>query len=188
MPDDDLQRLARDLHMLAALTRRVLESDLDAGRSGLSFPQLVILRWLAAAGKRRARDVAQFLSASAPAATQMLARLKRKGLVRSRTNRTDRRAGDLALTPAAHALLRRHAAGERRRLRRVLGGLTGPARRRLAGVLESAIEALLSDRPRVEDLCLHCGAHASPTCVARRFGYRCPTDGGCPPRPAGRPR
>jgi len=187
-------RVARDLHMVSALTRRVLEGEFaDPAGTSASFTQLVILKWLDAATPRRAQDVARFLSASAPAATQILARLRKKGLVRSRPNRKDRRADDLFLTPKARALITEHDSRNAGRLETLLSSLPSGRRNALAEGLETAIELLLADHPSVADMCLQCGAHASPRCVMRQHGFSCPTErDGIPtcgaPRPVPRAR
>lgn len=175
MPDAQLQRMARDLHMLSALTQRVLEEE-PLRTGGVTFPQLSILKWLDAATPRRAQGVAKFLGASAPAATQILARLRKKGLIRSRPNAADRRAGDLFLTPRARRIVREYEARKGRLLDSRLRPLPFARREEVVRGLETAIELLLSDPEAVSDLCLHCGVYDSPGCVLRRHGYRCPTE------------
>ena len=176
MPEADSARLARGLHMLSALTRRVLEGGLEDAAGRASFTQIVVLKWLDAAEPRRARHVARFLSASAPAASQILSRLKRKGLLRSRPDPRDGRAEELLLTARGRALVGRHERLKADRLERMLAELPARERRRIARGLEDAIGLLLRVEPEALDLCLHCGAHASPRCVLRRHGRRCPTE------------
>lgn len=187
MPQDDLARIARDLHIVSTLTRRVLEADLEGPGGPTTFTQFVVLKWLDAAQPRRSKHVARFLSASAPAASQILSRLKRKGLVRARTDPTDRRAEDLLLTPRGRAFVERYERLKAGRLERMLASIPAADSRRIAAGLEAAIELLLRAEPERLDLCLHCGAHASPHCVMRKHGMRCPTerDGeACPAPPA----
>lgn len=171
------RRVARDLHMLSDLTRRVLEPDVHVhSGEGASFTQIVILKWLDSAGPRRAQDVARFLSSSAPAATQIIGRLRRKGLVKSRPNPTDGRAEDLFVTPKARSLVRRHETLKMKRLERLWGSLPETKRKLVAQGLEAAIELLLAEKPAGTDMCLHCGAYESPNCVMRQHGFTCPTE------------
>ncbi|MEK7468655.1 MAG: MarR family transcriptional regulator [Planctomycetota bacterium] len=171
------RRIARDLHMLADLTRRILESDVNAADGeGASFTQIVILKWLDSAGPRRAQDVAKYLSSSAPAATQLIGRLRRKGLVKSRPSLSDGRAEDLFITPRARALVRRHEALKMRRIERLWAGLPEVKRRIVAQGLEAAIDLLLTEKPSGKEMCLHCGAYESPNCVIRQHGFSCPTE------------
>jgi len=169
-------RIARDLHMLSALTRRVLEEGIDCDGGEATFTQIVVLKWLDAATPRRSQHVARFLSASAPAASQFMTRLKRRGLVRSQPDPADQRAEHLLLTPRGRQLVRRHEARKSERLDRMLAGISAAERSRLAEGLEAAIDVLLRADPSTLDLCLHCGAHASPRCVLRQHGLRCPTE------------
>lgn len=163
--------------MLADLTRRILEPDVTPqDGEGASFTQIVILKWLDSAGPRRAQDVAKYLSSSAPAATQLLGRLRRKGLVKSRPCPTDGRAEDLFVTPHARALVRRHEVLKMRRLEKLWGGLPEAKRRLVAQGLEAAIDLLLTEKPVGSEMCLHCGAYDSPNCVMRQHGFACPTE------------
>lgn len=175
--------------MLAALTRRLLEGGVSAGRDEASFTQVAILKWLDSSEPRRAQDVARFLSASPPAATQILARLKRKGLLRSRPNREDRRSGDLLVTERGKALIRRHETLQAERFEQLLTGLPEAKTAAVIAGLEVAIQLLMRADPSLLDLCLHCSTLASPSCVMRRYGLHCPTE--APRRsasPAGRAR
>lgn len=171
------RRLARDLHMISDLTRRILEPEVhDASGEGASFTQVVILKWLDAPTPRRAQDVAKYLSSSAPAATQLIARLKRKGLVKSRPSPTDGRAEDIYVTPRARTLVRRHETLKMRKLEKLYGALPETRGRMIAQGLEAAIDLLLGEKPAGADMCLHCGAYDSPNCVMRSHGFSCPTE------------
>ena len=77
MPTSPAARVAHDLHALASLIRRVLEGEFTASSGEeASFTQISILRWLdSEEAPRRPQDVARFLAASTPAATQILGRL-----------------------------------------------------------------------------------------------------------------
>ena len=183
MAESAARRVERDLHMLSAIVRRVMERPTGGG-DGATFAQTSILRWLDRAGPRRSGDVAKFLSASAPAATQMLARLETKGLVTMRRDPDDRRVQEVSLTDRGREIVREHDRERGERLDRLFGGLSSARLTGIAGALEEAIEALLRDDEGTEDLCLHCGALASPDCVLRRHGRRCPieaTDSSKPP-------
>lgn len=174
------RRIARDLHMISDLTRRILEPEVhDESGDGASFTQIVILKWLDAAGPRRAQDVAKYLSSSAPAATQLIGRLRRKGLVTSKPSTTDGRAEDLFVTAKARSLVRRHETLKMKRLERLWSALPETRRKLVAQGLEAAIDLLLANKPMGSDMCLHCGAYDSPNCVMRQHGFSCPTES-CP--------
>ncbi|NUN50666.1 MAG: MarR family transcriptional regulator [Candidatus Brocadiae bacterium] len=178
MAETDSHRIARNLHMLSTLTHRVLEQDVPGNDgSGATFLQVVILKWLGSAGPRRAQDVAKYLTCSAPAVSQHLARLKKKGLIRVKPNALDRRADDLHVTEKGHAVIRRYETLRSRRLDRLVSRLPDARRRVIVQGLEAALEMLLVEKPWVDDICLHCGAYDSPQCKMREHGMRCPTEG-----------
>lgn len=177
MAESDSTRLARGLHQVAALTQRILEERLaeEATGDGVTFPQIAILKWLDKAGPRRSQHVARFISASAPAATQMLRRLKAKGLVKSSRDPKDRRAESLTVTPKARAMIRRYEDSKERRLHVLLDHIPAEQRQAMIRGLEAAIAVLLKDGPNVADMCLHCGVYESPTCIMKLHGHSCPT-------------
>jgi len=73
----------------------------------LSVPQLMVIGWLAAGGRRRISEVAARLGVSLSAATGLADRLTRAGLaVRSRDG-DDRRVVWLEITPKGRELLAR---------------------------------------------------------------------------------
>jgi DNA-binding MarR family transcriptional regulator len=175
MAEANSTRIARDLHMISALTRRVLEQGTADAECEISFTQLTVLKWLAVSPSRKAGDVARYLATSAPAATQIITRLKEKGLIRGRPNSQDRRAEDLTVSARARALIENHEQLKLRKLRTQLDALPEAVSREIAAGLESAIELLLRVDPQLS-MCLHCSAYSSPICVMRRHGKQCPTD------------
>lgn len=169
------RRIARSLHMLGALTRELLEGEIANGKDRATFTQVVLLRWLEAGGPRRTRQIAQFLGASAPAASQLLARLKAKGLVKAGADPHDGRAELLQVTPRGLAFVERHREAVGARMDALLAGVPAARRVRLAEDLEAAIELLLRSQADLDHLCLHCHALAAPGCLMQRHGRRCPT-------------
>lgn len=172
------RRIARDLHMLGALTRELLEGDVSSGRAQATFTQVVLLRWLDAGGPRRSKLIARFLGVSAPATSQIVTRLKRKGLVLGRPDPTDGRAELLGITPRGRAFVERHRQDVQGRMEALLVRVPAAQRRSLAEGLEAVIELLLSSGVRLEHLCLHCHALSAPGCLMRSHGRRCPTEPG----------
>jgi DNA-binding MarR family transcriptional regulator len=180
MTKPDPIRILSRLHMVAALVRRILEEGSPGPGGALPYSTRVLLRWLEMGGRRRPQDVARFLSVTPSAATQMVGRLKRRGLVRAQPDPEDGRAELLSLTAKGAALVRNETKLEASRMEGFLARVPEPRRRVLAQGLEEAIELLLSADPTQIDLCLHCTALSSPHCELRRHGLRCPTER--PPR------
>jgi DNA-binding MarR family transcriptional regulator len=169
------RRIARSLHMLGALTRDLLEGEVSSGRDRATFTQVVLLRWLEAGGPRRTKEIAQFLSTSAAAASQLLARLKSNGRVKRSADPRDGRAELLQATERGLAFVERHRAAVGARMDVLLAGLSPVRRKRLAEDLEATIELLLRSEAELDHLCLHCNALAAPGCLMHSHGRRCPT-------------
>ena len=71
----------------------------------VTLPQYRALIVVASRGPQRVASLAEALGVTPPTATRMSERLVRKGLVRRRTARDDRREVRLSLTPAGQALV-----------------------------------------------------------------------------------
>ncbi len=176
MTKPDPIRILSRLHMVAALVRRTLEEGSPGPGGPLPYSTRVLLRWLEMGGRRRPQDVARFLSVTPSAATQMVGRLKRRGLIRAQPDPEDGRAELLTLTARGATLVRSEMELEASRMERFLALTPEPRRRALAQGLEEAIELLLRADPTQIDLCLHCTALSAPHCELRHHGLRCPTD------------
>ncbi|WP_376793813.1 MarR family transcriptional regulator [Thermogemmatispora sp.] len=75
--------------------------------------QLEVLTCLAQRDHWSVSEVAALLGVSSAAATKVLARLERKGLITRAANMLDRRCADITITRAARALLQAEATDER---------------------------------------------------------------------------
>lgn len=179
MPRPEAIELARNLHILSALTERLLEGEVEAGESRASYLHVSVLAWLDSGAPRRAGEVARFLSASAPAASQVLARLVRRGLLSIERSASDRRAAELSVTPRGRALVKRHQERKLRLLEDLFARRPGADLGAIRAGLEAAIELLLAAEPEQLALCLRCGLHSAPQCVMARHGHACPTAAGC---------
>lgn len=119
MPTDsqtDFAVLARVRHALRGLTGAI---EQGASRAGLTVQQQAFLLSLAAAGAETVQlaTLRTDLGMDQATASELLARLVRRGLVRRQPGR-DRRALQLSLTPSGRAALRRSIEGIRVEIRR----------------------------------------------------------------------
>jgi DNA-binding MarR family transcriptional regulator len=120
------------------------------------------------------RDIAQGLSMTYSAASQLTDRLVRKALVTRRENERDRRLSEIRLTDKGRELV------ERIRLRRVLGmsqvldRMQPDQGRALVENLEVFIAAALIDEKAALETCSHCGRDHTPECVINEV-YRAAT-------------
>lgn len=80
------------------------------------------VKFIADRGNPRVKDIADYLSITAPSASSLLSGLVREGLVARRADRSDKRVQRLALTRKGRALLRDKLA----RGAVILGGLFAP--------------------------------------------------------------
>ncbi len=93
----------------------------------VTLPQYRALVVLASKGPQRVASLAEALEVTPPTATRMCDRLVRKGLVRRRTSREDRREVRLYLTPGGHELVAEVTRRRRDEIERLLGRIP-PAR------------------------------------------------------------
>ena len=95
-------------HVLIALRRIIRATDLHSRalgkETGLTTPQLVVIRAVREMSAPTVSDVARAVSLSQATVTTILQRLETKGLVKRERSRTDRRAVIVQLTSAGKTL------------------------------------------------------------------------------------
>ena len=74
--------------------------------SGLSMPQVSLLYRLYYRGQCGVTDIADHLAVTSPAASQMVERLVQQGLLERNEDPSDRRAKQVALSPAGRELMK----------------------------------------------------------------------------------
>ncbi|MDT8342769.1 MAG: MarR family transcriptional regulator, partial [Longimicrobiales bacterium] len=85
LSDEVLRALRRIIRATVAYSHRL------ASEFGLTVPQLVVLREIAARGEASGSDLARAVSVSPATMTGILKRLRERGLVERRRSRQDRR-------------------------------------------------------------------------------------------------
>jgi DNA-binding MarR family transcriptional regulator len=95
-------------HLLIALRRIIRATDLHSRalgkETGLTTPQLVVIRAIREMKAPTVSNIARAVSLSQATVTTILQRLESKGLVKRERSRSDRRAVIVQLTPAGNAL------------------------------------------------------------------------------------
>lgn len=86
----------------------------------VTLPQFRALVVLASRGPQRVASLAEALGVTPPTATRMCDRLVRKGLVRRRTGREDRRQVNLTVTPTGRQLVAEVTERRRREIEQLL--------------------------------------------------------------------
>ena len=107
--------LAASRVLVAVAARSLAEVGED-----VTLPQYRALVVLASQGPRRVGDLAEALEVTPPTATRMCDRLVRKGLVRRRASREDRREVRVTLAPAGQELVVEVTRRRRREIARIL--------------------------------------------------------------------
>ena len=95
--------------VLVSLRRIIRATDLQSRRlekqTGLTTPQLVVMRAIAAHGSNTVSAISRDVSLSQATVTNILNRLQSHGLVRRKRSKEDRRRVDVTLTAAGNRLL-----------------------------------------------------------------------------------
>ena len=124
---DRLRRMGLDRHPL--------------GAEGISPPQLALLDWVARSPGARLREIASGLGLTPPTVSVGMRRLEKAGLVARQPDPQDRRAVRFFLTPQGEVLHREARTFRRRKVARLLEGLTPQEQDALLDLLDRAIGA-----------------------------------------------
>ena len=92
--------------------RRIMRTALakDKKFEPSTWPQIETMKFIAENDKSKMKDIADYLFITAPSATSLVNGLVKSGFVTSRTDRTDRRASRLVLTPKGKIELKKTVA------------------------------------------------------------------------------
>ncbi len=101
--------------------------------------QLILLDWIATSPGCSVREIAAGLGLTPPTVSVGVRRLEEAGLLERQPDPQDRRAVRLSVTARGEALHRRAQDFRRRKVRRLLAGLTAEERETLLDLLERAI-------------------------------------------------
>ncbi len=115
------------------------QNPLDS--SGVSGPQWALLNWVADSPGSGVREMAEGLELAAPTVSVGVRRLETAGLLERRPDPEDRRAIQVSLTAKGQTLHRQARAFRRRKMQRLLAGLTAEEGATLLALLEKAIVA-----------------------------------------------
>ncbi len=171
---------SKDLR-LVWLFHRTVDVLLAAGPTEhqLSTVQFFALRFIGLHERPNLGDVAQALGISNAAATKLIDRLVKKGLVNRVEDPTDRRERRLGLTKRGEEFFTTITKAGGEHIALVLGRLSRQDRTALRQGLEAFLAANLADPAVIRRVCLRCG---------REHELDCPGEGlyrrlGGPPRP-----
>ncbi|HHW54649.1 MAG: MarR family transcriptional regulator [bacterium] len=169
MPEDT--RHGRDVGYLELLSklfcrllvRGVLEQALEEG-SDLTAVQLSCLNYLNRHENVNASNIAEGLAISRAAATNLVERLVRKGLVSRQVNPEDRRQVFIRLLPQGKEVLDRALGRQREYFSRIVGRMKGEDLAALRRGLYAFIQAGLTDAELLQEICTRCGDEHMAAC------------------------
>jgi len=114
------------------------------------------------------RRIAEGLSITEPAASQLVDRLVRGGLLTRTEDEHDRRLTRVWLTEKGLEAASRNRTARQESFARVLSRLDQQTRKALVSSLEGFLTAALGDAEEIEKFCKHCGIDHVAYCVLNR--------------------
>ncbi|MDE1919145.1 MAG: winged helix-turn-helix transcriptional regulator [Patescibacteria group bacterium] len=125
---------------LFSSVRRIMRVRFAKGKKldPSTWLRIETLKFIADQNEPRMKDVADYLSITAPSATALIGGLIRSGLVRGFTGRQDRRTSRLVLTAKGKTELRTAAA----RALRLLGGMFSPLSKKEFSAFATALKRI----------------------------------------------
>ena len=165
---DDAELLSQTEHVSEIFTRIMLKTMSAGPAEEITLAQFHALKHVALHGSCTIGSIAEGLSISQPAATMLVDRIAKRGLVERRTGRNDRRQAEILLTRHAQDLLQEIESERANRLRRILELMAPRKRRRFVESLESFVAAALKLEESVDEACLHCGIEHQPDCIVNQ--------------------
>lgn len=162
----------RIAEIFARLESKMIDTEVPGSRSYvITAPQLQALRHIAQHGPSTISAIADGLSISQPAATMLINRMQRRGLVKRRPRADDRRQAEVSLTRQAESLLRRMERARFDRLSVILEHMSPEERLQFLDSLQKFVAAALKAcECTVEEVCLRCGKDHDPECVVNQIG------------------
>jgi len=91
--------------LLLIFRRNILESLKKEGfNHDLTFPQAEVLGFIGPSGKETMKNIADYLKITPPSATEIIAEMEKKDLIKRKSDKIDRRVVFISLSPLAQKL------------------------------------------------------------------------------------
>jgi DNA-binding MarR family transcriptional regulator len=151
-----------------ALTNVLEEEALhEAAEAQLTSTQAAALRLIDHSDCSTLSDLAALLDVSNAAASKMVDRLERRGLIARRQGKEDRRETELSLTDLGRRLLERYENLKTDMLARTFSEFPPEELRRTASLLSRLSATILNQSRKPDETCLQCYMYAREKCVAK---------------------
>lgn len=171
---NDRELLTQTQHVSDIFTRvlRTLTVGPLSDDGEVTMAQYQALKHIEHHGPCTIGSLVEGLGISQPAATMLVDRMVKRGLVGREPGRTDRRQMEVSLTDRARDLLRRADEERAERLSKVLSRMDRKEREQLLVSLERFVSAAVEMESAVQDACLRCGVSHDDACVLNRVHMR----------------
>lgn len=149
---------------------RIMTPNLADGESDeITASQFQALKHIAHNGPCTIGSIAGGLGISQPAATMLVDRMVRKGLLERHAGRSDRRQTDVSLASHGAELLDRIEAERAAKLAQIVRLMDPPERERFVESLERFVEAALEVEKSPSQACLRCGTEHHEDCIVNKI-------------------
>ncbi|MHB0913658.1 MAG: MarR family winged helix-turn-helix transcriptional regulator [Armatimonadota bacterium] len=163
------------LDLFAETLHRITTEEPLRAAGGKVTPSLAgCLQFLLRHGVCSVRDIAEGLSMTYSAASQLTDRLVRRELAARSENERDRRLSEIRLTERGRSIVEKIRLRRVAGMARVLNRMDPEKRANLVGNLENFIAAAIEDEKGALDTCSHCGSDHVSDCVVNEI-YRAVT-------------
>lgn len=162
-------KLLNEIEHISDIFARILLKTMTGDTSEeITEAQLQALRHVSHHGPSTVGSLADGLSISQPAATMLIDRMAKRGLLERQPGRNDRRQAEISLTQRASEILEEIEHERAERLKRILELMEEDERHQLAESLEKFVAAALKLETPIEEACLRCGIEHRAGCIVNR--------------------
>lgn len=165
-----LNQTERVSDIFTRIVLKIMSSDVPGGVSDdITTAHIQAMRHIAQHGTCTIGGLAEGLSVTQPAATMLVDRMVKRGLVSRQPGRSDRRQSELSLTDHGRKVLQQVEAERNERLSGILALMSAQERSAFLHSLESFITAALNFEQGTGEACLRCGSEHNPECIVNQM-------------------
>jgi DNA-binding MarR family transcriptional regulator len=172
--DPPMEELLGSAQVFSAAVSGLLEAQVGEAGLDLALSQVRMLALIDRLPNCGIGDLADYMGVSSAATSRSVERLVRRGMVTRSTAGEDRRAVDLAVTPAGRSALKQYQASVRGALDELTGSLDAEKVHEAIALLDQLSLVMVQRYADVDEACFRCGMHFREKCVLRRVvGRHC---------------
>ena len=170
------RELQRNLHILSAVVRRVLEQEPveSLPDSPITPEQLKLLRFVVLKRGAKVGEVASGLGITAASASLALDRLQALGYIERKKRSRDRRSVQVFATRPGSALVARVRRIVDARLAQAMGRIGVEDTKSFTELAGKVTRVLMKGQEYFGEVCMQCGVDGSPTCPIHELYENCP--------------